>query len=64
MQQNNLNSLHSNPQAEDFYALNEEVAAAAEAAAAGDADGEPSNELSSYTLPDTELVSRQLDFIC
>ena len=45
-----------NPQAEDFYALNEEVAAAAEAAAAGDADGEPSNELSSYTLPDTELV--------
>ena len=46
-------------QAEDFYSLNEEVAAAAAAAAeaaAGrsDAEGEPSNELASYTLPGGE----------
>ena len=47
-------------QAEDFYALNEDVAEAAalaaEAAANGQS-GEPSNELASYTLPDAELLA-------
>ena len=43
-------------QAEDFYSLNEEVAAAAAAATAagaggGDEDGEATNELASYSLP-------------
>ena len=41
-------------QAEDFYSLNEEVAAAAAAATAavvGDGEGEASNELAAYSLP-------------
>merc|ERR1712117_595271 len=47
-------------QAEDFYALNEDVAEAAAAAAAAAADGqdgEPSNELASCTLPDPEILA-------
>merc|ERR1712098_498606 len=44
-------------QAEDFYVLNEEVAEAAAAAAADGQDGEPSNELASYTLPDPEILA-------
>ena len=42
-------------QAEDFYSLNEDVAAAAAAATAAAEEGgagEPSNELASYTLPE------------
>ena len=42
-------------QAEDFYSLNEDVAAAAAAATAAGEEGgagEPSNELATYTLPD------------
>ena len=42
-------------QAEDFYSLNEDVAAAAAAATAAAEEGgagEPSNELATYTLPE------------
>ena len=40
-------------QAEDFYSLNEDVAAAAAAASAeAGGAGEPSNELATYTLPE------------
>merc|ERR1711983_433969 len=48
-------------QAEEFYSLNEEVAAAAVAATGGD-DGESSNELATYSLPDeaAEAASRAL----
>merc|ERR1712106_23892 len=45
-------------QAEDFYSLNEEVAAAAAAATAavvGDGEGEASNELAAYSLPAAEI---------
>merc|ERR1711953_1392738 len=45
-------------QAEDFYSLNEDVAAAAAAATAAAEEGgagEPSNELASYTLPEQPL---------
>merc|ERR1712106_68524 len=50
-------------QAEDFYSLNEEVAAAAAAATAavvGDGEGEASNELAAYSLPSdaAEAASR------
>ena len=38
-------------QAEDFYSLNEDVAAAAAAATAAGAEGEATNDLATYSLP-------------
>ena len=45
-------------QAEDFYSLNEEVAAAAAAATAAGAggDGEASDDLTSYTSPEADAA--------
>ena len=50
-------------QAEDFYSLNEDVAAAAAAATAAAEEGgagEPSNELATYTLPEQSLPAAPL----
>ena len=43
--------------AEDFYSLNEDIVAEQEAIAAAAAEGESSNELSTYTLPDAETFT-------
>ena len=42
--------------AEDFYSLNEDVVAAAIAASEKGQDGEPSNDLAAYSLPDSEVL--------
>ena len=45
-------------QAEDFYSLNEEVAAAAAAATAyGAREGEASSDLASYSLPNSAALA-------